>query len=125
MAETLQELRDLLNQARWDAAVELLRHCKPKEAADAILAVPFERQRSLFRRLPADLAAVLIAYFPYFHTYVLLHSLTTPQIAAIVGAMSPTEREGFLEELPEESWQSLMKTLEEEGLKPPSAPRVG
>ena len=79
MAESLQELRDLLNQARWDAATELLRHVKPQEAADAILALPFERQRSLFRHLPADLAAVLIAYFPYFHTYVLLYSLTTPR----------------------------------------------
>jgi NitT/TauT family transport system ATP-binding protein len=125
MAESLQELRDLLTQARWDAATELLRHFKPKEAADAVLALPFDRQRSLFRRLPADLAAVLTAYFPYFHTYVLLHSLTTPEIAAIVGAMSPTEREGFLDELPEESWQSLMNTLDEESLKPPSAPRLG
>jgi NitT/TauT family transport system ATP-binding protein len=125
MAESLQALRDLLNQARWDAATELLRHFKPKDAADAILVLPFEGQRSLFRRLPADLAAALIAYFPYFHTYVLLYSLTTPEIAAIVGAMSPTEREGFLDELPEESWQSLMKTLDEEGLKPPSAPRLG
>ena len=125
MAESLEELRELLNQARWEAATELLRHFKPKEAADAILALPFDQQRSLFRRLPADLAAVLIAHFPYFHTYVLLYSLTTPQIAAIVGAMRPTEREGFLDELPEESWQSLMKTLDEEGLKPPSAPRLG
>jgi hypothetical protein len=68
MSESLQELRDLLNQARWVAATELLRHFKPKEAAGAILALPFERQRSLFRRLPADLAGVLIAYFPYFHS---------------------------------------------------------
>ena len=126
MAGSLHELRDLLTQTRWDAATELLRQYKPDEAAEAILALPFEHQRLLFRRLPAELAAAFAGYFPYFHTYVLLYSLTTPEIAAIVGAMSPTEREGFLDELPEESWQSLMTTLEEGGLGlAPSAPKVG
>jgi NitT/TauT family transport system ATP-binding protein len=126
MAESLQQLRDLLAQARWDAATEVLRHHKPDEAADAILALSFEQQRLLFRRLPTDLAAALAAYFPYFHTFVLLHSLTTAEIAALVGAMSSTQREEFLDALPEESWQSLMKTLEEGGARPaPPAPTAG
>jgi NitT/TauT family transport system ATP-binding protein len=54
---------------------------------------------------------------------VLLYSLTTPEIGAIVGAMHPAEREEFLDALPEESWQSLMNTLEDARLgTTPSAP---
>ncbi|MGD1211840.1 MAG: AAA-associated domain-containing protein [Candidatus Acidiferrales bacterium] len=129
MAEPLQQLRDLLAQSHWDAATELLRKHDPGEAADAILRLPFEQQRLLFRHLPVDLAAALAEHFPYFHAYVLLYSLTTPEIAAIVGAMRPAEREEFLDALPEESWQSLMKTLEEArlGAAPPVAevPQAG
>src|ERR1700736_570336 len=113
MAEPLRQLRDLLTQARWDAATELLRQHNPDEVADAMLPLPFEQQRLLFRHLPVDLAAALTGLFPYFHAYVLLYSLTTPEIAAIVDAMSSAERDEFLDALPEESWQSLMKTLEE------------
>jgi NitT/TauT family transport system ATP-binding protein len=123
MAEPLQQLRDLIAQARWNAATELLRQHKPTEAADAMLPLPFEQQRLLFRHLPAELAATLAEHFPYFHTYVLLYSLTNDEIAAIVGAMRPGERQEFMDALPEESWQSLMKTLEEAGPGPaPSAP---
>jgi NitT/TauT family transport system ATP-binding protein len=126
MAGSLRELRDLVTQGGWDAAIELLRHCKQDDAADALLALPFEQQHLLFRHLPAELAAGLAGRFPYFHTYVLLYSLTPPEIAAVVGSMNPAEREEFLEALPEESWQSLMKTLEEAGLgAAPSPSRVG
>jgi NitT/TauT family transport system ATP-binding protein len=124
MVEALEQLRDLVAQSRWDAAIELLRQHKPREAADAMLRLPFEQQRLLFGHLPAELAAALAVHFPYFHTYVLLYSLTTPEIAAIVDAISPADREEFLEALPEESWQSLMQTLEEGRLVPaPAAPK--
>ena len=123
MVEPLEQLRDLVAQSRWDAAIELLCLHKPGDAADAMLRLPFEQQRLLFHHLPAELAAALAVHFPYFHTYVLLYSLTTPEIAAIVDAISGADREEFLDALPEESWQSLMKTLEEGRLgPPPSAP---
>jgi NitT/TauT family transport system ATP-binding protein len=112
MTEPVQQLGDLVSQARWEAAIELLRGQKPEQAADAILALPFEQQRRLFRRLPADLSATMVGHFPYFHAYVLLYSLKTPAIASIIDAMAPTERDEFLDALPEETWQSLMKTLE-------------
>jgi NitT/TauT family transport system ATP-binding protein len=122
MAELLQQLRDLLTQARWEAAAEFLRQLGPESATDAMLGLPFEQQRVLFRRLPTDLAALLAGHFPYFHAYVLLYALTTPEIAAIVDAMNSAERELFLDALPEESWQGLMKTLEEARLA--AAPSV-
>src|ERR1700723_3308122 len=125
MAEPLPQLRDLVAQSRWDAAIDLLRQHKPRDAANAMLRLPFEQQRLLFRHLPAQLAAALAVHFPYFHTYVLLYSLPTSEIAAIVDAISPVDREEFLDALPEESWQSLMKTLEEGRRTPaPAAPKV-
>ena len=125
MAEPLPQLRDLVAQSRWDAAIDLLRQHKPRDAANAMLRLPFEQQRLLFRHFPAELAAALAVHFPYFHTYVLLYSLTTPEIAAIVDAISPVDREEFLDALPEESWQSLMKTLEEgRHGPPPAAPKL-
>jgi ABC-type glutathione transport system ATPase component len=117
MAEALQQLRDLVTQARWEAATELVRQHDPDKAADAILDLPFEQQRVLFRRLPTDIASRLAGHFPYYHAYVLLYSLTTPEIAATVDAMSSADREFFLDALPEESWQGLMKTLEEAHLE--------
>src|SRR6202140_3585217 len=114
MGELARQLRDLLlTQRRWDAAAELLRRHDADEAADAIVALPFEQQQLLFRNLPPDLAAKLAGHFLYFHAYVLLCSLTTPEIAAIMDAMGSTERDQFLDALPEESWRSLMKTLDE------------
>ena len=113
MADLSRHLRDWIAHARWEAVTELLRQHDPDEAEDAVLALPFEQQSLLFHHLPSDLAATLVGRFPYFHAYVLLHSLTTPEIAAIVDAMSWFQRDAFLNALPEESWQSLMKTLEE------------
>jgi NitT/TauT family transport system ATP-binding protein len=79
----------------------------------------------LFRHLPADLAAMLVGRFTYFHAYVLLYLLPTSQIAAIVNAMSSAQRADFLDALPEETWQSLMKTLEEARLgTAPTAPEA-
>jgi len=121
MAELSRQLRDLLTQAHWKGATELLRQHDPDEAEDAVLALPFEQQKLLFGHLPADLAATLAGRFPYFHAYVLLYSLTTPEIAAIVDAMNWFQRDAFLDALPEESWQSLMKTLEEARLGVPPA----
>jgi NitT/TauT family transport system ATP-binding protein len=113
MAETSERVRDLVVRGRWNAATEFLRHHNPEKAAEELLALPFEQQRLLFRHLPPDLAASLSAYLPYFHTYVLLYSMTAPEIVSIVDAMSSTDRDAFLDALPEESWQNLMKTLEE------------
>lgn len=124
MAESLEQLRTLINEARWDAAIDLLRQQGPDIAADLVLRLPFPQQRVLFRHLPTDFAASLVERVPYFHAYVLLYSLSPAEIEGIVGAMGSFERDDFLDALPEESWQTLMKTLEqarqEAGLTAPS-----
>src|SRR3984885_2550232 len=105
------QLHDLCSQGRWDDAIILLRQYDASAAAEAVIALPFETQRKLFRKLPVDYAAALIGLFPYFHAYVLLHSRPPAEMHAIVEGMDPTERDNFLDALPEEAWQSLMTTL--------------
>jgi NitT/TauT family transport system ATP-binding protein len=105
------KLHDLCSQGRWDAAIDLLQQYDVSAAAEAVIALPFETQRALFQKLPVDYAAALVGLFPYFHTYVLLHSRPPAQMHAIVESMDPTERDNFLDALPEEAWQSLMTTL--------------
>lgn len=112
MAETVQQLRDLIAQSHWAAATELLDRLKPDEAAPALLSLPFEQQLVLFRRLPMDVAAEFAGEFPYFHAYALLYFLPNQQRAAIVNAMDPGDRYQFLDALPEEAWQHVMKTLD-------------
>ena len=113
MPEPNLQLRDVVDGVRWEAATQLLCEHRPEQAAEMILALPFERQRLLFGHLPASLAAALVAHFPYFHAYVLLSSLPPREIATLIDAMDPANRDEFLDSLPEETWQSLMKTLEE------------
>ena len=70
MAEFVQQLRDLIAQIRWAATAELLGRLKPEDAANAVMALPFDQQRLLFRRLPRHLAAILVGQFPYFHFHI-------------------------------------------------------
>src|SRR5690242_18164008 len=114
MPDLTQDFRDTVRDDRWNEAIDMLRRHTAEQAADAILALPFERQRELFHKLPEDIAASLAAELPYFHTYVLLCSLPTPEIATTLDAMDSANRDQFLDALPEETWQSLTKALEEE-----------
>jgi NitT/TauT family transport system ATP-binding protein len=112
MAEKLQEL---LSQRKWEPLFELLRGLSPSAAADLIMDMRFEEQQLLFRQLPIRLAATIINHLPYFHAYVLLHSRPVQEMASIVEAMNPGERDHFLDALPEEAWTSLMDELAEAG----------
>ena len=114
-----QKLRNLLTQKQWDPAIELLRRTDPSSAADFFLSAPYDEQRALFHELPVDLAAPLIVHLPYYHAYVLLHSLPSQEMRAVIEAMSPAERNHFLDALPEEAWQCLMDELAEAGTGAP------
>jgi NitT/TauT family transport system ATP-binding protein len=105
------KLQEQLAQRQWKSAVESLQPLGPQAAADSIFALPFEQQRALFRQLPVDLSARLIAHFPYYHAYVLLHARPLAELQAIVNSMNAAARDDFLDELPEEAWQFLMNQL--------------
>ena len=106
-----EKVREILSQGHWDQAVTLLQQLDPAAAADVIMALPFEDQRVLFRVMPDDFSAALISHFPYYHSYVLLHTRSTEHLRAIIDKMKPGERIQFFDELPGEAWQRLMDEL--------------
>jgi NitT/TauT family transport system ATP-binding protein len=106
-----ERLQSAVAQARWNEAVALLETFDAVQAAAALGTLPFEQQQSLFRRLPLDLATVVVAQFPYYHEYVLLHSLPAEKMRALVDKLNPDDRLRFFDELPEEAWKRLMDEL--------------
>src|ERR1019366_9839930 len=106
-----ERLQDAVSQAHWNVAVALLQTSDALQAAEALGDLPFEQQQSLFRHLPLDLAATVVAQFPYYHEFVLLHSLAAGEMRALVDKMHPDDRMRFFDELPEEAWQRLMDEL--------------
>ena len=110
-----ERVQNAVSQAHWDEAVALLQTSDAVQAAAALGNLPFEQQQSLFRHLPLDLAAAVVAQFPYYHEYVLLHSLPAGKMRALVDKLNPDERMRFFDELPEEAWQRLMDELSSAG----------
>ena len=113
---TAEQLKEILEQSRWDEAVAAFQQAGPAIAAPVFEDLPFEKQQLLFRRLPVPFAAALIARFPYYHQYVLLHS-RPKELRAIVDSMNADDRLRLFDELPEETWQHLMDEL---ALAPPA-----
>jgi NitT/TauT family transport system ATP-binding protein len=113
------KLRSILARGNSDKAADLLQRLDPAVAADALLDIPFEDQRSIFRKLSIPFAAKLVGEFPYYHAYVLLHSRPQSDMVAIVDQMDSDDRLQFLEKLPEEAFQRLTDELA--GKQPPSA----
>src|SRR5580693_2057510 len=107
----VEKLRASLAQARWDSAMAILHQWDADTAAALIMRIPFEEQQVLFRKLPINFAATLVPAFPYYHAYLLLHSRPLDEMKAIVDSMHPGERMQFFDELPEETWQTLMDEL--------------
>jgi NitT/TauT family transport system ATP-binding protein len=121
-----EKLQDLISQREWNLATDELRSLGPAAAADAVRKLSFGRQRGLFARLPIDFAASLIAHFPYYLAYVLLHARPPAEMGAILDQMDAANRERFLEELPEETWRHLMDELARvETAPPPAAEQSG
>ncbi|HXW15361.1 MAG TPA: ATP-binding cassette domain-containing protein, partial [Terriglobia bacterium] len=105
------KVRDALSQGQCGRAVALLQQLGPSAAADVMMGMPFEEQRVLFRVVPDDFAASLVSYFPYYHSYVLLHTRSLEELRAIINKMNADERMQFLDELPGEAWQRVMDEL--------------
>ena len=111
-ANESEKLREILGSGQWDQAAAALQAMDAPGAVRSMLGWPFDQQRAVFRRLPADFAATLISRFPYYHAYVLLHARSLPDMQAIVSRMSPADRDLFFDELPEEAWQLLTDEME-------------
>jgi NitT/TauT family transport system ATP-binding protein len=112
-APQAQAIRDFMTRGRVEQAVEALQQLDPVDAAEVCEDLPFEQQQTLFRLLPVNFAAVLISRFPYYHAYVLLHSIPPAEMRAVVESLDPMERMHFFDDLPEEAWQRLMDEIAE------------
>jgi NitT/TauT family transport system ATP-binding protein len=108
---TAGKLQELLSHERPEHAVALLQRLDPEVAAGLVMSIPYEEQQIVFRALPVDFAATLVSHFPYYHSFVLLHSRSLEDLRAIMAKTKPEERHQFLDELPEEAWQHLMDEL--------------
>jgi NitT/TauT family transport system ATP-binding protein len=117
----LQKVLDQISRGKWDTAAGALREAGAAASAPLLLRMPFDQQRAIFRKLSIPFSADLLAHFPYYHAYVLLHSRSLPDMKAIVEAMKPADRETFLDDLPEEAWNHLMDEFEAAKALPESA----
>jgi len=108
-----EELPTIVAQGRVDRAAAILQQLDPTVAADTFMTMPYEQQQVLFGRLPAEFAAKLAPIFPYYHTFVLLHTLPGDQMSAVIESMNPIERTTFIDELPETAWQQITHELSE------------
>jgi NitT/TauT family transport system ATP-binding protein len=120
-APSTDKIRELSSQSRWDAAVALLREMNIKSVAEFMAPLPFEEERNLFGAMPVPFAALLIGHLPYFHAYVLLHSRPLQEMRQIIDAMDPSDRDFFLDALPEEAWQQLMSEMDVVDVEPSAA----
>src|SRR5579885_2788878 len=107
-----EELHTIVSKGRFDRAVAILNRLDPLVAADAFMGLQYEEQRAFFRRLPIGLAAKLTAILPYYHSFVLLHTLPFDEMVSVLEKMNPIERTNFIEELPEEQWEQIVRELE-------------
>src|ERR1039458_4502701 len=108
-----EQLRDLISHAQWDEAAARFQQLDLRAAAENLLTLPFEQQRSMFRLLRIDFAAALLANLPYYDQYVLLY--TRPRdLRSIIDTIGADDRMRFFDELPEEAWHQLMDELSAE-----------
>jgi NitT/TauT family transport system ATP-binding protein len=105
------KLHDLVSSGQLPLAIAFLQQFAAPQAADMMLGLSFEEQQVLFHGLSFPFAAALVPRFPYYHSYVLLHSRPADEMRAIVNHIDPADRMRFLDELPEEAWQRLMDEL--------------
>src|SRR5215469_7064363 len=111
MTTANNKLRDSVQSASWNNVAALLQGLDAMTAAQELGILPFEQQQEVLRHIPLDLAAAILSHFRYYDQYVLLHSLATPQMRALVDRFHPNDRMRFFDELPEETWQRLMDEL--------------
>jgi len=110
-SQVTEKLREALSRGQRSEAALYMQQLDPAAAAGLLMTLSFDEQQILFRELQPDFAALLLPHFPYYHSYVLLHSRPADEIRSIIDRVDTADRMRFLDELPEEAWQQLMDEL--------------
>jgi ABC-type nitrate/sulfonate/bicarbonate transport system ATPase subunit len=108
LVTSIDKFRTLVSTEKWDQLIPVLLRLDSSVAADIFMDIPAARQNQLFRRLPIEFAAKLAEILPCYDVYVLLHARSSEDQTAIVDHIRPADRLRLSEELPDDSWQTLL-----------------
>lgn len=101
----------LIDEGDVEALTEALSALSPFELADLIVNKSEEDQPVLFRALSQPIAQQTFEFLPIPIQRKLLHSIPTMQVASLLKALSPDDRTSFLQELPKDAVDELIKLL--------------
>src|SRR5580700_10959804 len=93
------KFRALLSEENWERVAPVLLQLDSSVAADFFREIPVEQQGKLFPHFPIECAARLAGTLPYYDAWVLLHTRTNEDLAAIVNCMNSAEQLRLFDEL--------------------------
>jgi magnesium transporter len=105
---------DLIKKGDIEALKEALNSLSPFEIADLIAHKSEKDGSIIFGALPSELAAETFEYLPTRIQRSLLQFLPSMQAANLLKALTPDDRTAFLQELPRETIDELVKLLPNE-----------
>ncbi len=105
------EIATLLANKDLPAVKARLAAWLPADVAPILSELPIEQLAALFRGCSRDLAAAVFAYLEHPAKRKLLKTLTQPQAAELLNALSPDDRTAFLNELPLDLAMQLIAML--------------
>jgi magnesium transporter len=111
MHTTRPDLAPLIRGGDLAALQRLLLHLLPREAADAIAALPQTDQVIAFEILPNKSAATVFEYMSPAAQQALSNAMGPNDVAAMLNYMAPDDRTLFLSELPAHETKELLSLL--------------
>lgn len=104
-------INSLIKEGDIEALTEALNVLPPFELAELITGKSQEDQALLFRTLSQPIALQTFDFLPTHVQRSLLHKIPTMQAAALLNALSPDDRTSFLQDLPRDVIDELVKLL--------------
>lgn len=104
-------INSLIKEGDIEALTEALNALSPFELADLIINKSEEDQSLIFSALSPSLALQTFDFLPVHVQRNLLHTMPKMQAAALLKALSPDDRTNFLQDLPREVIDELVKLL--------------
>jgi magnesium transporter len=107
-------IKSLIKEGDIEALTEALNALSPFELAELIANKSEEDQSVIFRALSPSVSLQTFEFLPAHIQRRLLHRMPTMQAAALLKALSPDDRTNFLQDLPRDIVDELIKLLPHE-----------